>query len=560
MPEPAARTDFPTPPWLLSATDSVALRALAAGLLDTTASDLDLSYTLATRPPLALRVLVPAGDRAALEAVASGETTGQPVAARPRLTFVSRGTELPPGRETEFAQRSPLFSETFDAMFGDYQDRHFAFQGALCCLLESWGLYPEAVARVTKRPWDDTALALDLTPASVQDLLTEIAWLHTAGIRVAWNAVFAGSGARQVDLSAETLLYRPRWVPVPAKPGEAEILEIPASKDLRSLTAHTLHALQQREDRLVVVTTNATGRDPDLASAAVWGLLTTAAAEYPGKITAVDLDSPTPAAEILDLVGGTTEPQLAIRDGDPHAFRIGPATAFTARPIDPSGTVLVTGGTGGIGALLAEHLVAEHHVRHLVLASRGGPAAPTAEHLQNLDADVRIAAIDVADPGQVESIIASCNPPLTAVVHCAAVIDDDVLAAQTPERLDPVLRAKADSARILHEATKHLPLSAFVLFSSLAGTFGEAGQANYAAANRFLDALAAHRHAIGLPAVSIAWGRWDPAIFDAALGSEEPILLGPGVLPTAPGTPRAERTCPSEGSFPALLTNTPARR
>ncbi|WP_238606027.1 KR domain-containing protein [Amycolatopsis sp. Poz14] len=540
MPEPVARTDFPTPPWLLSASDGVALRALAAGLVDSTASDLDLAYFLATRPPRALRVHIPAGDRTALEAVASGQTPGEPVLERPRLTFVSRGSKLAPGRETEFSQRFPLFADTFDTMLGDYQDWLFAFQAALCCLLDSWGLRPEAVARVTRRPWDDTSLVLDLTPSSVRELFAELARLHTAGIPVAWTEVFAGSGARRVDLPAETLLYRPRWVPVPARPGEAEILEIPASNDIHSLT---LDALRPREDRLVV-TTNATGPDPDLVSAAAWGLLNAA------KVTAVDLDRPTPAADILDLVGGNTEPRLAIRDGVPHAFRVAPAAPSAARPIDPSGTVLVTGGTGRIGTLLAEHLVAEHGVRHLVLASRSGPAAerrPT-----DLDADVRIAAIDAADPGQVESLIASCNPPLTAVIHCAAVFDDPFAAARTPECPDPLLRAKADSAWVLHEATKHLPLSAFVLFSSLAGTFGESG-ASYAAANRFLDALATHRRVNGLPAVSIAWGRWDPAVFDAALGSDEPVLLGPGASP-------AEEIRPPLDPFPALLTSVPAGR
>ncbi|SFP87628.1 beta-ketoacyl reductase [Amycolatopsis rubida] len=544
MPEPVARTDFPTPPWLLSASDGVALRALAAGLLDSTASDVDLAYSLATRAPLALRVLVPAGDRTALAAVASGETPGQPVPERPRLTFVSRGSTPSPGRETEFSQQFPLFSDTFDTMLGDYQDWLFAFQAALCCLLESWGLRPEAVARVTK-PWDDTSLVLDLTPPSVRDLLAELARLHTAGIPVAWHEVFAGSGAQRADLPAETLLYRPRWVPVPARAGQAEILEIPAGNDVHSRTARTLDALRHREDRLVV-TTNATGPDPDLASAAAWGLLNAAAA----KVTVVDLDRPTPAADILHLVGGNTEPRLAIRDGVPHAFRVAPAAASPARPIDSSGTVLVTGGTGRIGTLLAEHLVAGHGVRHLVLASRSGPAA---EHLPtDLDADVRIAAIDAADPDQVESLIASCHPPLTAVIHCAAVFDDPCAAARTPECPDPVMRAKADSAWTLHEATKHLPLSAFVLFSSLAGIFGEAG-ASYAAANRFLDALAAHRRARGLPAVSIGWSRWDPAVFDAALGSEEAVLLGPGAPP-------AGQTRPPRGPFPALLTSVPAGR
>ncbi|WP_234392852.1 MULTISPECIES: KR domain-containing protein [Actinomycetes] len=462
---------------------------------------------------------------------------------RPRLTFVSRGSKLCPGRETAFSQRFPLFADAFDAMLGDYEDWLFAFQAALCCLLESWGLRPEAVARGTRRPRDDTSLVLDLTPPSVQDLLAELARLHTAGVPVAWNEVFAGSGAQRVALPAESLLYRPRWVPVAARSGDAEILEIPASPDLHSLTAHTRRALQHREDGLIVVTTNATGPDPDPASAAVWGQLTASAA----KITAVDVDRPTPAAEILHLAGGSTEPQLAIRDGVPHGFRVAPAASSPARPIDPSGTVLVTGGTGRIGTLLAEHLVAEHGVRHLVLASRSGPAAerlPT-----DLDADVRIAAIDVADPDQVESLLASCTPPLTAVIHCAAVFHDPFAATQT---LDPVLRAKAGSAWVLHQATEHLPLSAFVLFSSLAGTFGEA-EANYAAANRFLDALATHRRANGLPAVSIAWGRWDPAVFDAALGSDEPVVFGPGV-------PCPERIRPPEDVFPALLTSVPAGR
>ncbi|WP_409180290.1 KR domain-containing protein [Amycolatopsis sp. VS8301801F10] len=538
MPESAARPDFSAPPWLLSARDGVALRALAAALLDSTASDLDLSYSLATRVPRAHRVLVPAGDRTALEAVASGATPGQPVPIRPRLTFVSRGSKLSPGRETEFSQRFPLFAETFATILADYQDWLFAFQAALSCLLESWGLRPEAVARVTTRPRDDLSLQLDLTPPSVQALVAELARLHTAGIAVAWNEVFAGSGAQRVDLPAETLLYRPRWVPVPARPGPAELLELPTGDDVHARTAHALDALQGREDRLAV-TINATGPDPDLASAAVWGLLSAAG------ITAVDLDQPMPAAEILELVGGSTEPQLAIRDGIPHAFRVASVTASPVRLIDPSGTVLVTGGTGRIGTLLAAHLVAGHGVRHLVLASRSGPAAerlPT-----DLDADVRIAAIDVADPHQVESLLASCTPPLTAVIHCADALFS---AAQSP---DPVLRAKADSAWILHEATKHLPLSAFVLFSSLAGTFGEPGRATYAAANRFLDALALHRRANGLPAVSIAWGRWDPAVFDAALGSEEPVLFGPGA-------PRTERTRPTEEASPGLLTSVPAGR
>ncbi|MGW5747333.1 ketoreductase domain-containing protein [Amycolatopsis sp. NPDC003861] len=172
--------------------------------------------------------------------------------------------------------------------------------------------------------------------------------------------------------------------------------------------------------------------------------------------------------------------------------------------------MLITGGTGALGALVARHLVTAHDVRHLLLVSRSGPAAPGAGELlaslRDLGADVRIVAADVADRATVTRLVGSCEPPLTAVVHSAAVVDDGVLSAQTPERLDVVLRPTADAALVLDEVTRHLPSTAFVLFSSVTGVFGKAGQASYAAANRVLDAVAYLRRAAGLPGLSLAWG------------------------------------------------------
>ncbi|WP_405854587.1 type I polyketide synthase [Streptomyces sp. NBC_01515] len=227
-------------------------------------------------------------------------------------------------------------------------------------------------------------------------------------------------------------------------------------------------------------------------------------------------------------------------------------------PLDPAGTVLITGGTGALGSLVARRLVTHHGVRHLLLTGRQGRSAPGAPELHaelaELGAEVTILACDVGDAHAVDALVSGVptDRPLTAVVHTAGVLDDTVLTSLTPERLTAVARPKADGARHLHRATAHLDLSAFVLFSSAVGVLGNAGQANYAAANAQLDALAQHRRVRGLPAVSLAWGHWAEAGGMAAgLGSAETDRLArTGLAPmtndtaltlfdTALGTPYA---------------------
>ena len=250
--------------------------------------------------------------------------------------------------------------------------------------------------------------------------------------------------------------------------------------------------------------------------AAVWGFGRAAALEAPHRWGGlIDLPGPLDdrTADLLAAVLGGTEDEVALRPAGAFVRRLVPAAPALDR-WRPRGTVLVTGGTGALGARVAGWL-AHNGADHLVLVSRGGPDAPgaadLADRLRAAGAAVTVAACDVTDRAALATVVEAAGP-LTAVVHAAGVADGTGLAELTDERLAAVLAPKLDGARHLDALTAGHPLEAFVLFSSAAGVWGGAGQSAHAAACAGLDAIAADRRARGETATAIAWGPWaEPA-------------------------------------------------
>ncbi|MEU0523243.1 type I polyketide synthase [Streptomyces niveus] len=401
----------------------------------------------------------------------------------------------------------------------------------------------------------DTETIRSETPGRGGDILVPFAWtgvtLHASGaaaVRVRVTRTGAdslallladGTGAPVAEIAglvsrpvpgADTM-YTLRRLPVPAPEGadadqlaelesphdalgdgepSAVVFRVPLGDEdplagARAATARTLRVLQSwlTDDRfgaapLAVVTS------ASLAHAPIEGLVRSAQAENPGRFVLVRHEGELPDA-LLKAALATGEPEVLVSDGELTVPRLAALPAGTgATPV--WGRVLITGGTGGLGGLLARHLVTRHGVRDLVLVGRRGSAPELEAELTGLGATVTVVGCDVGDRTALAGLLD--RHPVDSVVHAAGIVHDGVIGTLTDELVDEVFRAKADGAWHLHELTRDRPLSAFVLFSSLAAVLDGAGQGNYAAANSFVDALAEHRAARGLPATALSWGLW----------------------------------------------------
>jgi acyl transferase domain-containing protein len=373
----------------------------------------------------------------------------------------------------------------------------------------------------TERFWPQSTMAPGTQPNASRPALYELSWVKSTvdapGITGARWAIIGGdefdlahvlyAAGQSVSGYGETLTEAAQ-----STTPDVFVVAVTGENTPDSVHANTQRALAILQEALtfensrVVFVSRGAAAGEDLAAAAVWGLVRTAQAENPGRFLLVDSDGLDVSGALLtELVNGD-EPQVVVREGKVRVARLAelPQSPDAKHEWDENDTVLITGGTGGLGADLARHLVTRHGVKHLLLASRRGEEAPGArnlkQELENKGATVTVAAADVSNPNDVQTLFAATERPLTTVIHTAGVLDDALVDALTPDRLATVLTPKVDAAHLLAQHD----LKLLVLYSSVANVMGAAGQGNYAAANAYLDALAKTRP----NTISLAWGPW----------------------------------------------------
>ncbi|MBB4910654.1 acyl transferase domain-containing protein/acyl carrier protein [Actinophytocola algeriensis] len=490
----------------------------------------------------------PALFDAAMHVVLAERATGEPGDSRLRLPFAWRGVSVRPTRSTTLRVRLSRRGQDELALWATDDT------GAPVVTVESLALRPVTVDQLhaARGRHRDSLFRLDwpvvaLSPGEPSRcaVLGADPMCPGGGDRYADPAALIRAldfGASVPDLVFATVAWTP-----PVDPPDVVAAVRAALDDTLALVRSWLADERLDSSRLVILTRTAVALDgegvPDLAGAAVWGLVRSAQQEHPGRLVLVDTDGAPESDDVLPAAMPAGEPQLVIRAGRVRVPRLARVAepALATPPLPEYGTVLITGGLGTLGGLVARHMVAERKATRLLLVGRRGMDTPGASELvaelSRLGAVVTVARCDAADRTALAEVLAAVSQehPLTAVIHTAGVLHDGVVTALSAEQLDRVLRPKVDAAVNLHELTRDCELSEFVLFSSLAGVLGRAGQANYAAANSFLDALAQHRRAVGLPGQSLAWGHWAQAsgmIGDLAEASVTRAAAGTTPMPS----------------------------
>ncbi|MGV9541619.1 HAD-IIIC family phosphatase [Nocardia beijingensis] len=429
------------------------------------------------------------------------------------------------------------------------------------------------------RPVVSVGSVLSRAVAAAQWNAASIAPAYRRLFRMDWSELALPAPDRTLTLAEwdSTVPIAADAIVLPVAEGESPSRVHDTAQQILATLQNILSDSRFEQTTLVVRTRRAValpGEDhPDPAGAVVWGLVRSAQSENPGRIVLVDTADP--EVDIAALLAAR-EQQLAVRDGVAFVPRLARLPERAGRAAEGGaalgeGAVLVTGAPGRLGSALARHLADAYGARDLVLVSRRGIDGPGGgdlrDELESRGVRVRFARCDVTDRSALAQLLDGM--PLAGVVHAACVLDDSTFGSLTPAQLDAVLRPKVDAAYHLHELTADRNLSMFVLFSAAGSLFGTPGQANYAAANAYLDALALRRRSLGLPAQSLAWGAWEVdmhdhmaqadirriaragvrafsvqegmACFDAALRAGDPVLvpllLDTDVLRRAPAVP-----------------------
>lgn len=448
---------------------------------------------------------------------------------------------------------SPLNGEHLEAAVDILDDEGGIIAGIRGLRLKRTGRRTQALAgALIETQWEAAPRAGGAAPASGH-------WVVLAdggglGARVAGGLRAAGC---QVAVIEDRAALERALAPAAPLAGVVHLWGLDATAAGAMMASGCEHALETvqrlatlpQPPRLWLVTRGARafGAAPlALEQAPMTGFGLTVAQEHPElRCTHVDLEAGVntdDAATMIaaELEASPHEQQVAWRAGARFAARLSAAPAPSAEPaaLDPGASYLITGGFGALG-LLSARLLVERGARHLVLTGRRGAAGheQDVEALERMGATVTAAALDISDAADAASLFDDLLPRLprlAGVIHAAGVLDDGLLTQLSPARFETVMAPKILGAAHLHARTAPLALDFFVLFSSAASLIGSAGQAGYAAANAYLDALAHHRRASGLPAVSINWGLWADGGMGADAGVEA-RMAARGVTAVAPG-------------------------